>query len=376
MSRDKLKIAFLQRGNDPYTDERIKYFRSNGHSVYSISFFQVKDNKRIDEVRYLTFRRLITDKIPLVKRFSHYFELKKILISVKPDIFHVVSALNLLYLNYDLPFKKIIENQGSDLILTPRKNKFLIPLYKKYFKQADGVIQDSQLLYEKSLEYGAGDKNGFNQVIEIGIDFSIFNPETEKNIIRSRYNLHDRPILLHTRGNDRIYNLDIILLALIRVIKKIPDITLILTTSFEKLSLRNKRIIKKHNIFSNIVFAGFQDRINDLKYFYADADIVISVPSSDSSPFSVYESIACKTPVIISDLPWLYSKFTPGKHLLTVPVRDSEKLACRIIDYFNGDLKNIDIDAAYEIVFEKINLQTENNKLERLYYNILNANSN
>jgi glycosyltransferase involved in cell wall biosynthesis len=373
--QDKLTIAFLQRGNDPYTNERIKFFLSRGHQVFSISIFGENEKTKIDGVTYFAFRKLFIDKIPLIKRVSHYFELRKLLLSIKPDVFHVVSALNLFYLNYKLPFKKVIENQGSDLILTPRKNKFLIPFYKKYYKQVDGIIQDSKLLYEKSLIFGATDKNGLNQVIEIGIDFSIFNPEIEKNIIRNRFDLQNRPVLLHTRGNDRLYNLDTILYSLKEVIKEIPDIVLILTTSFKNLSLRNKRIIKSHNLFPNIIFAGFQDRINTLKYFYADADLVISVPSSDSSPFSVYESMACKTPVIVSDLPWLYSKFIPGKHLLTVPARDSEKLADSIINYFTNSLKTIDIDSAYRVVFEKINLKTENGKLEELYYKILNTKS-
>jgi glycosyltransferase involved in cell wall biosynthesis len=375
MSQGKLKIAFLQRGNDPYTNERIKFFLSKGHKIFSISFFRENEKSKIEGVTYLTFRKLFIDKIPLIKRVSHYFELRKILLSIKPDIFHVVSALNLFYLNYKLPIKKVIENQGSDLILTPRKNRFLVPFYKTYYKQVEGVIQDSELLYEKSIEYGALDNKELNQVIEIGIDFSIFNPEVEKNIVRNKYHLSGKRIILHTRGNEPLYNLDIILLSLANVIKRIPDIVLILTTSFEKLSFRNQRIIKINGLFPNIVFVGFQDRISEMKYFYADADLVISVPSSDSSPFSVYEGMACKTPVIVSDLPWLYSKFIPGKHLLTVPVRDSEALADSIINYFATKLKIVDIDLAYKVVFEKINLKKENGRLEEMYYKILNTKS-
>jgi glycosyltransferase involved in cell wall biosynthesis len=371
MNQDKLKIAFLQRGNDPYTNERIKFFLLKGHKVFSISFFRENDNSKIKGVTYYIFRELTIDKIPFIKRVSHYFELKNMLLSIKPDIFHVVSALNLFYCKYNLPFKKIIENQGSDLILTPSKNKFLIPFYKKYYKKVDAVVQDSQMLYEKSLKYGATTKSGLNQVIEIGIDFSIFNPEIEKNIVRNRYNLHNRPILLHTRSKNHLYNLDTILFSLAKVKKEILDIVLILTTSFEDLSLRDRRIIKMNDLFPNIIFAGFQDRKTSLKYFYADADIVISVPSSDSSPFSVYEGIACKTSVIVSDLPWIYSKFIPGKHLLTVPVRDSEKLADSIINYFTNKSRAIDIEAAYDIVFKKINFNNENRKLEELYYRTL-----
>ena len=367
MPQDNLIIVFLQRGNDPYTNERIKFFQSKKHLVFSISFYPEKQANKIEGVIYYSLRKIIFYKIPLFKRFSHYFEIKKILKSIKPDIFHVVSALNLFYCNYNLSFKKIVQNQGSDLILSPQKYKFLIPFYKKYFTKVDGIIQDSKLLFEKSIQYGGIDNSEKNQIIEIGIDFSIFNPDIERNIIRNRYNLNNRLILLHTRGNGSLYNLDIILCSLKSLAKEFPDIVLILTTSFKDINLKCRKFIKSQDLSGNIIFAGFQNRIQDLKYFYIDADLVISVPSSDSSPFSVYESIACKTPVIVSDLPWFNSKFLPGKHLIVVPPRDSIELTKKISEFFTNTLDSIiDIESAYQHVYENINFQIENTKLENL----------
>ena len=194
----------------------------------------------------------------------------------------------------------------------------------------------------------------------------------EKNVVRKCYHLQNRPILLHTRGKSSLYNLDIILSSLKIVTLEIPDVILILTTSFDKLSSRNRKLIHSLNLINNILFAGFQNRINDLKYFYTDSDLVISVPSDDSSPFSVYESLACKTHVIVSNLPWLYSKFIPEKHFMTVPVRDSVELARRIINFLNDKKKfKIDIEAAFQLVYDTINLKVENSKLEKLYFRIL-----
>lgn len=372
MPQNKLKIAFLQKGNDPYTNERIKFFQSKGHQVFSISFFQEKPDNQINEVDYFTLRKCLIDKIYLGKRISHYFELKRILKLINPDIFHVVSALNLIYCNYALQLKKIIENQGSDLILSPQKYKFLIPFYRRFFPKVNAVIQDSKLLLEKSIQYGAPDDPAINKVIEIGVDFNVFNPEIEKDVIRKRYALKKKPVLLHTRGNNPLYNLDIILNSLTIIREKIPEIVLILTTSFDDLNLQNRKFIVSNNLANNIIFVGFQDRIKELKYFYMDADLVISVPSSDSSPFSVYESLACKTPVIVSDLPWLYSKFSPGKHLIVVPPRNSKELAQKIISYFTNSLtENIDIDSAFQVVKKEINFSIENAKLENLYLKLI-----
>ena len=97
------------------------------------------------------------------------------------------------------------------------------------------------------------------------------------------------------------------------------------------------------------------------------------MPSSDSSPFSVYESMACLTPVIVTDLPWLYTRFIPNRHLIAVSVRNSEKLAVSIVDVINGN-HFLDLHAAYHIVYNDINLYKENGKLESFYKLLLQKN--
>jgi glycosyltransferase involved in cell wall biosynthesis len=141
---------------------------------------------------------------------------------------------------------------------------------------------------------------------------------------------------------------------------------LILTARKEQLNSQLQDLIHKNSLEKNIFFAGYQDRIKDLKYFYRDADVNISVPSSDSSPFSVYESMACLTPNVVTDLPWLYSNFVPGKHLLVCSVRHEESLAENIKKVLDCR-HELDLLSAYNIIYERINLNKENEKLEILY---------
>ena len=63
-----------------------------------------------------------------------------------------------------------------------------------------------------------------------------------------------------------------------------------------------------------MIFTGRLDHNKEIKYYYADADVCVSIPSSDSSPFSVYEAMATKTPVIVSDLPWVSENFDKNEH--------------------------------------------------------------
>lgn len=368
MNQDRLKIVFLHRAIDPYTSERIKYFIEKNQIVYSI-IFDLGENVILQNNNYnvIKLRRTVLDKIPLVKRFLHYFEIKKILKQIKPDVIHVVNALNLFYLSYRFDFLKVVENQGSDVIYTPKKYKILIPFYKYMYSKVDAVVQDSKIAQEYGIKYGAPKENNRNKVIEIGIDFNTFNNDVSKGIIRKKLNLGERQVIFHSRSVvDPVYNVDIVIKSILNVRKNFPECILILTAWKEQLNSHLQDFIHKNSLENNIYFAGYQDRINDLKYFYRDANVNISVPSSDSSPFSVYESMACLTPNVVTDLPWLYSNFIPGKHLLVCSLRNEESLA-ENIEKVLSCRHELDLISAYNIVYERINLTKENEKLEMLY---------
>ena len=66
---------------------------------------------------------------------------------------------------------------------------------------------------------------------------------------------------------------------------------------------RLQRKIKALGLEDYVIWLGYV-RYEDMQLYYNASDIVISVPSSDSSPKSVYEAMFCGTPVIISDLEW------------------------------------------------------------------------
>ncbi len=271
MDPGSLKIVFLHRAKDPYTLERIKYFTEKKHTVYSIIFDLGETIPVQNDFVQFKLRRTILDKIPFAKRFIHYFEIRKILEEIDPDVLHVVNALNLTYVRYKLNFLKVVENQGSDVINTPLKFRMLIPFYKYMYKKADAVVQDSIIAREYGIKYGAPKEVDRNKVIEIGIDFNIFNKDVPKGIVRKKFNLGGRQIIFHSRGVvDPIYNIDIVIKSILNVRKKFPECIFILTTRKEQLNSELQDFIQNNSLEKNILFAGYQDRINNMKYFYRD----------------------------------------------------------------------------------------------------------
>ena len=129
-------------------------------------------------------------------------------------------------------------------------------------------------------------------------------------------------------------------------------------------------MIANLEVKNNVTFTGFLDNELDMPFYCTDADVFLSVLTSDSSPRSVYEAMACGTPVIISELPWYHAKFEKDLDLLTVPVKDTNQLANSILQILNGE--NVpNLNNAYQKVKENIDLMHHGKNLESLYQRIL-----
>src|SRR5262249_56320154 len=64
------------------------------------------------------------------------------------------------------------------------------------------------------------------------------------------------------------------------------------------------------------VDAGMMPRL------YQASDVVVSVPSSDSSPATAWEALACGRPLVVSDLPWARDELRHGETAWLTPIDD------------------------------------------------------
>ena len=358
-----MRIGFLHHPNDPYTEVRIKYFVNAGHQVWSIVFPGYGRQKDLPGATVITLSPHWLNKVPFGRRLSHAKEIGRLTADLNLDAFYVISALNSYYLKASNAKRSFLEIQGSDVIYTPEKMPLLKPFYRKYWKYAAGITQDSEQAKRKALDYmPAGVEN---KTIEIGVDFSLFNPTIEKGTIRTELQLGDRPIVFHSRGIKPIYNLETILRSIPAVKKDFPNVCYLFCGEESQLSDEGKDLLEKLKLRETVTFLGWVDHDGEMPYYIADADVSVSMPLTDSSPFSVYEAMAMKTPVIVSDLPWLYDKFDPEVHLIKVEATDHQKLAMAILGILAKD-RSPDVDRAYDQVFQNINMEKENKKLETM----------
>jgi glycosyltransferase involved in cell wall biosynthesis len=105
---------------------------------------------------------------------------------------------------------------------------------------------------------------------------------------------------------------------------------------------------------------------------YRAADVVVSLASSDSSPRSVWEALACARPVIVSDLPWARDELADSRALL-VPLEAT--VVAEAIERILGDdaLSGRLGAAGRELAIAELESSVCRARVDALYRSVLEA---
>jgi glycosyltransferase involved in cell wall biosynthesis len=102
--------------------------------------------------------------------------------------------------------------------------------------------------------------------------------------------------------------------------------------------------------------------------YYSSADVVVSISSNDSQPNCMLEAMACKTPVIMGDIPQIKEWVSDGVNGFLVPCRDQNLLSQTITEVLNmDDNRSSKITSkAYEQLKEKAEMNKNSNLVKEL----------
>jgi len=168
-------------------------------------------------------------------------------------------------------------------------------------------------------------------LIQWGVDLDLFSPVTEDRAeLRGRLGLGPGPMVLSARGTKPIYNLRTVLDAFARVADSLPDAQLVVMHP-----ARGQPALDgiPHADRVHLVGSVPHERMAD---YYRAADACVSIPSSDGSPRSVWEAMACACPCVLSGLPWLEGMVEPDTQALTVPI-DAAAVASAVTRLLRDD---------------------------------------
>jgi D-inositol-3-phosphate glycosyltransferase len=95
-------------------------------------------------------------------------------------------------------------------------------------------------------------------------------------------------------------------------------------------------IAQAEGVLDQVIFAGRKDR-QQLRYYYAAADIFITTPWYEPFGITPLEAMACGTPVIGSDVGGIKYSVVDGQTGFLVPPKDPQALAEKISLLFNNE---------------------------------------
>jgi glycosyltransferase involved in cell wall biosynthesis len=140
--------------------------------------------------------------------------------------------------------------------------------------------------------------------VDLGVDLTAFRPPSdhEREAARDRLGLGDEPVILSFRAGQPNYNLPLIARGFARLRESLPDARLLVIHGHAPLDVEANRALGDPAIADAVRVDGNVTHERMPGYF-AVASAGVSIPTSDGSPRSVWEGLACGVPMVVSDLP-------------------------------------------------------------------------
>ena len=359
-----MKICYIADQTSIHTKRWLKFFAESGHDI-----FLIPHSEADIEIENIT----ILEKLPkLSYKSSRFFstvkKAKSIIRKIKPDILHAHFVEQFGWLGALVNFRPfVLSAWGSDIYKLPYISKLGIGTkFTKYtLKKANLLTAISEDLKKEMIRLGTN-KDNIN-VIHWGVELDRFKPDINISELKQALNINHNPVILSNRVFEENFNIPVIIKATSLVVKKIPDVILLLQNSGGKLQDNIEASIRNLGIWNSVrILPRYQ--YSDMPALYAMSDLYISVPSYDAACISLTEAMACGSIPVVSEIPgpmeWVKDDYN-GK---VVPVRDTEALASAICDLIqNEEKRKLFKNRNFDLIRNKGDQKYWMGKMNRIY---------
>jgi len=328
-----MKILYIADSTSIHTKRWVGYFRDIGHDVSIITLG--KKREAIPGIRHLVnfdqFYYGSPTFLPVL------MQARRIVRQENPDVLHghfvhQYGWLAALAGRHPL----VMTAWGTDILNLPEASRLKIGKYLTQYalKKADLLTGTSEHLKREMVRLGA--RADRVHVIFWGVDIDRFRTDVDSTALRKILGITpEQIVILSNRNHSELYNNDIVIEAMARVLKTFPQAILVLQNAGGNLEPQLRTLVRKLGIESSVRFLQ-QFNHEDLPALYAMAQIYVSVPSWDAGPVSLKEAMACGAVPIISDLPGPREWVTDEVNGKIVPIRCVDELAAAITDLLSN----------------------------------------
>ena len=369
-----MRLCFISNPNISHTRRWIGWFARHGHQTILLADVPVKEPWQ--DIRVIDLSKSFY--APIVRFPIWSLWLRRFLCQWQPDVLHAHRVNSAGWLAASSGFHPyIVTAWGSDVFVQPQRSTIARWLARYTLGQADLVTVNSEAMGRRTVSLGARELKVRN--VQLGIEMDVFNPQDltgqQNTSLRARLSIPENaPLVLCPRAISPIYNIDVILQSIPRVRQKFPAVVFafIVYNVDQAYKERLDGMVSNLGLAESIRWLSPIRQRGGLAELYHLSDVVVSVPSSDGTPVSVLEAMACGRPMVCSDLPTLREFIHSGENGWMVPVGDSFTLADAIVRCLDnpGAARKLGLKAS-QVVAETNNYEENMQYMESLYYQLV-----
>jgi glycosyltransferase involved in cell wall biosynthesis len=216
------------------------------------------------------------------------------------------------------------------------------------------------------------------ELIPIGTDPHLFHPGIDTSALRAHLNIpQDSFVILSPRQMTPHYNQTTIIESIPQVLEEVPNALFIMKDTFCNSVERQDYVLSLKVLAESL---GVSHAIRwveevpmlELPQYYCMADVVVSVPSTDGMPVTIFEAMACQKPIIVGDLSAYNEVITHGQTGLRVPIRSPQVLARAVIKiYKNPTLASRLVEESQVILNQYGIFNEQMMRMERYYQGLI-----
>jgi len=364
----KLKICYIADANSVHTKRWLRYFVNRGHEIHLIPLADY--NKKISGVIYHNLK-IKFKAIPKLRTIEKIIRLRKLIKIISPDIIHGHYVSGGGYLSHFSGFKPlVITAWGSDIYLYSKQTFIEKILTKRTLQNADLITADSNDLRNEAIKLGASEEKSY--IIQFGVNTELFHPGYNVSNLKRELKIKDNEkVIFSPRAMKPVYNIDNIIRAFKLLQKKFSNLKLILKLYLKEDEGYKKyieKLVKELSVEEQTIFIK-RVEYSTMAKLYNLSDVVVSVSSTDGTPMSVLEAMACGCNIVASNIPSLQEWIKDDWNGHLVNVKDPEEISRKIEKclLMKFDERQEIINQNLNIIKEKADYYSNMKKMEKLY---------
>ena len=232
-------------------------------------------------------------------------------------------------------------------------------------RMGDHVIAISEDLHRDLLQKGI--RNDRLSLVPAGVDAALFENK-DPNVMRSRYKIGSRPLVVYTGTLDTFQRIDLLLIAMRLVIDKIPEAMLLIAGNIIRASdlAQFSDLARELGIAPNVIFTD-ERPLEEMPYFLASADVAVAPrPSCPGFPIKLLNYMAAAKPIVV------FHGSAKGlqnmQNAIVVPDQDSQEYGRAILTILQDPPLALALGSnARQTVQRTFDWPTLARKIERIY---------